>query len=254
EVRAFAIENALHWLRHYRFDGLRLDAVHAIVRPGEPSLMLELAEAVGEFTAQSGRAIHLVLENDDNRASLLDPATDPPHGRYRAQWNDDYHHCWHVLLTGETQGYYGDYADDPLGRLARTLGSGFAYQGEPSPHRDGRPRGEPSGHLPPTAFVNFVQNHDQIGNRPFGDRLAGLAREPALVAALTATLLAPAPPLMFMGEEFAATSPFPFFCDFRGKLAEAVRCGRQVEFEAAYVDLPVDRAPPDPLSEDTFRS
>ena len=119
QVRAFAIENALHWLRHYRFDGLRLDAVHAIVTPGEPSLLHELSVAVGRFAAQSGRQIHLVLENDNNAAGLLDPQTDPPQGRYRAQWNDDYHHAWHVLLTGESQGYYCDYVANPLDRSLR---------------------------------------------------------------------------------------------------------------------------------------
>ncbi len=118
EVRAFAIENALHWLREYRFDGLRLDAVHAIVEPGSPSVLVELSRAVGKLAEATGRATHLVLENDDNRASLLDPLADPPRGKYRAQWNDDYHHAWHVLLTGETDGYYRDYAQGPQ-RAAR---------------------------------------------------------------------------------------------------------------------------------------
>jgi len=167
EVRAFAVENVLHWLRDYRFDGLRLDAVHAIARRGEPSILQAISEAAGAFAAESGRHIHLVLENDDNNAALLDPLTDPPAGKYRAQWNDDYHHAWHVLLTGEHHGYYRDYAQEWLGHLARVLASGFAYQGEASIHR-GRPRGEPSGHLPPTAFVSFLQNHDQIGNRARG--------------------------------------------------------------------------------------
>ncbi len=111
QVRAFAIGNALHWLERYRFDGLRLDAVHAIVEPGEPSILRELSRTVGEFAEASGRLVHLVLENDDNRASLLDPLSDPPDGKYRAQWNDDYHHAWHVLLTGECKGYYRDYAE-----------------------------------------------------------------------------------------------------------------------------------------------
>src|SRR6202035_4621381 len=119
-----------------------------------------LSLAAGDLAAASGRSIHLVLENDDNRASLLDPSTNPPHGRYRAQWNDDYHHAWHVILIGERTGYYEDYAADPRAHLSRVLSAGFAYQGETSAHRDGRKRGETSGTLPPTAFVDFLQNHD----------------------------------------------------------------------------------------------
>jgi maltooligosyltrehalose trehalohydrolase len=252
QVRAFAFENALHWLRDYRFDGLRLDAVHAIAAPGEPSMLADLSRAVGKLAADSGRLIHLVLENDDNSASLLDPAADPPVGRYRAQWNDDYHHAWHTLLTHEDTGYYRDYADDPFRHLARILASGFAYQGEPSRHRKGAPRGEPSGGLPPTAFVSFLQNHDQIGNRPLGDRLTKITDAPALEAALAVTLLAPMPPLLFMGEEWGATEPFPFFCDFSGDLADAVRKGRRGEFAEAYAKLGDDW--PDPLEQETFSS
>src|SRR5262249_28352033 len=214
QVRAFAIGNALHWLEHYRFDGLRLDAVPAIVEPGEPSLLPDLSPAGRQFAAATGRMIHLVLENDDNRANWLDPRTDPAQGKYRAQWNDDYHHAWHVLLTGENTGYYQDYADEPRSHIARALSSGFAYQGELSRHRQGRGRGEPSGALSPLAFVNFLQNHDQIGNRPLGDRLAVQTDDAAGAAALAVTLLAPMPPLLFMGEEWGAIQPFPFFCDF----------------------------------------
>ena len=170
EVRAFAIENALSWLRDYRFDGLRLDAVNSIVEPGGLSLLHDLSAAAGKLAAETGRHIHLVLENGDNRASILDAAQDPPQGKYRAQWNDDYHHAWRVLMTGEKQGYYVDYQRSPMSDIARALSSGFIYQGEPSEFRGGK-RGEPSGHLAPTAFINFLQNHDQIGNRALGDRL-----------------------------------------------------------------------------------
>jgi malto-oligosyltrehalose trehalohydrolase len=252
EVRAFAIDNALHWLGQYRFDGLRLDAVHTIPEPGQSLLLRELSLAVGDLAAASGRSIHLVLENDDNRAGLLDPSTNPPHGKYRAQWNDDYHHAWHVLLTGEHTGYYRDYAPDPRAHLARVLSAGFAYQGDPSVHREGRRRGEASHALPPTAFVDFLQNHDQIGNRPLGDRLTKHAGEAALASALAITLLAPMVPLLFMGEEWGSTRPFPFFCDFHGELAQAVRKGRREEFKSAYAALGDDI--PDPLAEDTFRS
>src|SRR5262249_25953644 len=144
-----------------------------IVERGEPSVLVEMSRAVGTFAEKSGRHIHLMLENDDNAVRLLDPRA-PPAGRFRAQWNDDYHHAWHVLLTGEMHGYYGDHMEKPLRRIARMLGSGFDYQGDCSQHRGGRPRGEPSGALPPTAFVNFLQNHDQIGNRALGERIDAL--------------------------------------------------------------------------------
>ena len=232
-VRAFAIENALHWLDDYRFDGLRLDAVHAIVTRGTPDILHDLSAAAGALAARTGRHIHLILENDDNSAALLDPREDPPAGHYRAQWNDDYHHAWHVLMTGEDAGYYRDY-QDAAARIVRALSEGFAYQGEPSPNRKGRPRGEPSAHLPPLAFVDFIQNHDQIGNRPKGERLAALVKPAALEAALAVLLLQPSPPLLFMGEEWGAAEPFPFFCDFKGELAQAVRDGRKKEFAEAY--------------------
>jgi malto-oligosyltrehalose trehalohydrolase len=252
EVRDFAIENALYWLRDYRFDGLRLDAVHAIAEPGEVSMLVDLSRAVGELAGATGRHIHLMLENDDNAARLLDANEDPPHGKYRAQWNDDYHHAWHVLLTGETHGYYRDYQRSPLNDISRALGSGFVYQGEPSMHRGGLPRGEPSGGLAPTAFVNFLQNHDQIGNRALGDRLEASADPRAIEAALTITLLAPMIPMLFMGEEWGSKAPFPFFCDFHGDLAKAVREGRRREFRHAYAKYGDEI--PDPLEVSTMQS
>jgi maltooligosyltrehalose trehalohydrolase len=252
-VRAFAIESALHWLRNYRFDGLRLDAVnHILSEGGEVSLLHELSTAAGELAEQSGRHIHLVLENGDNVASLLDAAEAPPRGKYRAQWNDDYHHVWHVLLTGETHGYYGDYQATPLNDMARALASGFVYQGEVSPFWGNKPRGEPSGQLAPTAFVNFLQNHDQIGNRPLGDRLESLAGANGIEAALAVTLLAPMPPMLFMGEEWGSKAPFPFFCDFHGELAQAVRQGRRREYAWAYARY--GEEVPDPLDVTTFQS
>jgi malto-oligosyltrehalose trehalohydrolase len=252
QVRAFAIENALYWLDEYRFDGLRLDAVHTIAELGEISMLHDLSLAAGQLAAETGRQIHLVLENDDNRVSVLDPTQDPLRGKYRAQWNDDYHHAWHVKLTGEKQGYYRDFQRAPLSDIARALGSGFIYQGEASEHRDGQLRGEPSGGLPPTAFVNFLQNHDQIGNRAFGDRLENHVKPEAIEAALAITLLAPAIPMLFMGEEWGSKVPFPFFCDFKGDLAEAVRKGRRREYAWAYSTYGDDV--PDPLSETTFHS
>jgi maltooligosyltrehalose trehalohydrolase len=252
QVRAFAIENALSWLRDYRFDGLRLDAVHAIPEQGETSMLRGLSRAAGELAAATNRHIHLVLENDDNRSSLLNADQDPPRGNYRAQWNDDYHHAWHVLLTDERHGYYADYAPSPLVHIARTLASGFAYQGESSLHRGGALRGEPSGELAPTAFINFLQNHDQIGNRALGDRLERIADPKAIEAALDITLLAPMVPMLFMGEEWGSKTPFPFFCDFSGDLADAVRNGRRKDFAEAYAKYGSEI--PDPLERSTFLS
>ncbi len=251
EVRAFATENALHWLRDYRFDGLRLDAVNSIVEPGEPSILHDISVAAGTLAADTGRHIHLVIENSDNRASLLDAEQDPPQGKYRGQWNDDYHHAWRVLLTGEAHGYYGDYQHTPLRHLARALSSGYVYQGEVSQFW-GKPRGEPGGLLSPTCFVNFLQNHDQVGNRPFGDRLESTAGQKAIEAALAITLLAPMTPMLFMGEEWGSKVPFPFFCDFHGDLAEAVRTGRRREYRWAYAKYGDEV--PDPLDPATFQS
>jgi malto-oligosyltrehalose trehalohydrolase len=252
EVRAFAIENALYWLRDYRFDGLRLDAVHSIIELGERPMLSDLSTAVGKFAAETGRHIHLVLENDENRSSWLDPGQDPLDGQYRAQWNDDYHHAWHVLLTKESHGYYGDYQRAPRDDIGRALGSGFVYQGEASAHRDGQLRGEPSGALAPTAFVNFLQNHDQIGNRALGDRLESSADPKTIEAALAIMLLSPMIPMLFMGEEWGSTRPFPFFCDFKGELAAAVRKGRHREFAGAYAKYGDEV--PDPLEPSTFQS
>jgi maltooligosyltrehalose trehalohydrolase len=252
EVRAFAIENALYWLREYRFDGLRLDAVNTIVETGEIPILHDLSVAAGKLAAETGRHIHLVLENSDNRASVLDPTQDPSLGKYRGQWNDDYHHAWHVLLTGEAQGYYGDYQRSPINDLARALVSGFVYQGEVSAFWGGKRRGEPSGKLAPTTFINFLQNHDQIGNRAFGDRLESIADPKAIEAALAITLLAPMTPMLFMGEEWGSQAPFPFFCDFKGDLADAVRKGRRSEYAWAYAKYGDEI--PDPLAKSTFQS
>jgi maltooligosyltrehalose trehalohydrolase len=252
QVRAFAIENALYWLREYRFDGLRLDAVNTILEPGEIPLLHDLSHAVGQLAAATRRHIHLVLENGDNRASLLDAEQHPARGKYRAQWNDDYHHAWHVWLTGETQGYYGDHIKAPLRDIARALGSGFVYQGDASAFRGGQLRGEPSGKLAPSAFVNFLQNHDQIGNRALGDRLVSHVSAAAIEAALAITLLAPAIPMLFMGEEWGSKTPFLFFCDFKGELADAVRKGRRREYDWAYEKYGDEV--PDPLALSTFQS
>lgn len=254
-VREFFIHNALYWLNEYHFDGLRLDAVHAIVDDSTPHILTELAETVNN-SAGSGRHVHLVLENDLNQGRYLQRDGQCRKRAYSAQWNDDIHHSIHVLITGERDGYYSDYLDQPLDKLGRCLTEGFAYQGEISLFRNGRPRGEPNSKLPPTAFVSFLQNHDQIGNRAFGERINTLADERAVRAAAAILLLAPSPPLLFMGQEFGTQTPFLFFCDFKGGLADAVAAGRRNEFArvAKYTD-PAKRAGiPDPNAPQTFES
>jgi maltooligosyltrehalose trehalohydrolase len=245
EVRRFFTENALYWLMEYRFDGLRFDAVHAI---GAPDWLDEMAAEV-RVTVEPGRHVHLVLEHDGNVADHLRQGFD-------AQWNDDAHHVLHVLLTGEADGYYADYAERPAERLARCLAEGFAYQGEPSAYRKGQCRGTPSADLPSTAFVLFLQNHDQVGNRPFGDRLAGRVDAATLEAAIALQLLCPQIPLIFMGEEGASRTPFLFFTDHHGELAKAVREGRRREFAAfaGFHDGETAESIPDPNALATFES
>jgi maltooligosyltrehalose trehalohydrolase len=238
-VRQFFIHNALYWLEEYHFDGLRLDAVHAIVDDSDPSFLRELAATV--HATPSGRAVHLVLENDRNDAELL--ARDVAGGTvgFTAQWNDDFHHALYVLLTGETRGHYGDYAA-PGAQLLRSLLEGFAYQGERSAHR-GKPRGSASAELPPEAFVNFLQNHDQIGNRADAARLWTLLDAQRMLAAETLLALLPTPILLFMGDELHAPSGFPFFCDFTGELARAVTEGRRAEFASLWHDVDANSVP-----------
>ena len=241
EVRDFFLDNALMWLLEYRFDGLRLDAVHAIDNPG---FLKELARRVRQ-QVDTGRHVWLMLENELNQASLLTHDFD-------AQWNDDFHNVLHVLLTGETDAYYSDFADNPTDKFARCLGEGFIYQGHTTRH--GHERGEPSGDLPPGAFVAFLQNHDQIGNRALGERLHQLCSPQALKAATTLLLLSPMIPLMFMGDEVNAEAPFLFFTDHHGDLAEAVREGRRNEFAdfAAFKDPERREHIPDPNALPTF--
>lgn len=246
-VRRFFVENALMWLGEYDFDGLRLDAVHAFAQPGGDLLLAEIAEACRALKPDCW----LVLENDHNAARWLERGRDGRPCFYTAQWNDDAHHALHVAATGEGSGYYADYADDPVAALGRALAEGFVYQGEASAHRDGRARGETSAHLPPEAFVNFAQNHDQIGNRPLGDRLAGTV-EPARLAFLRFLLLmGPAIPLVFQGEEAGLDTPFPFFCDFSGELAAAVRRGRAKEFSEIFASA---SQLPDPLAPEAMEA
>lgn len=246
-VRSFFVHNALYWLEEYRFDGLRFDAVHAITDDSPVHILEEIASTI-KSRFKSERHVHLVLENDANQTRFLGP------GRFDAQWNDDSHHGYHVLATGESDGYYRAYADAPARHLARALAEGFAYQGEVSPFT-GEPRGEESAHLAPACFVDFMQNHDQVGNRAHGERLISLCGERILRCLSSILLLAPSPPLIFMGEEWGCRQPFLFFCDFGGELGEAVRKGRRDEFArfAAFADPRARSRIPDPLAEQTFK-
>ena len=228
-VRDYFIHNSLYWLEEYHFDGLRFDAVHAIADDSRPHVLTELAETIRNKFGDE-RQIHLVLENDNNAGRYLRRDAKANPFWYTAQWNDDIHHVFHVLLTGETDGYYSDYTDNPAQSLGRCLAEGYAYQGEPSAFRDGASRGEPSRDLPPECFVSFLQNHDQIGNRALGERIVSLSNPAAVRTAMAILLLAPSPLLLFMGEEFGAQTPFLFFCDFASELADRVRYGRRAEF------------------------
>jgi malto-oligosyltrehalose trehalohydrolase len=246
-VRDYFIHNALYWLEEYHLDGLRFDAVHAIKDDSPVHILDEMAEKIRQ-RFRDERHVHLVLENDANQARFLGA------GKHDAQWNDDAHHACHVLATGESDGYYAAYAEAPARHLARCLAEGFAYQGEVSPFSK-ESRGEPSAHLPPTCFVNFMQNHDQVGNRAHGERLASLAEAHKLKALSSIVLLAPSPPLIFMGEEWGCKQPFLYFCDFAGELGEAVRKGRREEFArfAGFADPKARARIPDPLAEQTFK-
>lgn len=246
-VRDFFIHNALYWLQEYHFDGLRLDAVHAIIDDSAQHILSELAQQV-HARMGAERHVHLILENDANQARFLGPT------QYVAQWNDDIHHALHVLASGEKDGYYADYADQPLHYLGRCLTEGFAYQGDASAYREGEMRGEPSAHLAPQAFVSFLQCHDQVGNRAFGERITAIAPPEAVRAAAAVYLLAPNIPMLFMGEEFGAATPFQFFCDFGDELRDAVTQGRRREFGkfARFADVATLATIPDPNLEQTF--
>lgn len=252
-VRDFFIHNALYWVEEFHFDGLRMDAVHAIRDDSPLHIVREICTRLREGPGQE-RALHVVLENEDNGARLL--ARDGRGGAINgsAQWNDDLHHAAHVLITGQTDGYYTDFADAPLAQFGRALSEGFIYQGQASRFRSGATRGERCTDLPLSSFVSFLQSHDQIGNRPFGERLHQLG-DPVLVrAALACVLLSPHVPMLFMGEEFAASTPFLYFCDFGPDLAKAVADGRRAEFGglAAFTDEAARAAIPDPNAESTF--
>jgi maltooligosyltrehalose trehalohydrolase len=246
-IREFVFANARYWLNEYRFDGLRFDAVHEIADNGPKHMLQDLAEQTRAAT--DGRHIHLIAENSMNQAAWLTRRDDGTPGLYTAQWSDDIHHGLHTATTGERQWYYADFAGR-IDLLARALAEGLGWQGEFMQH-EGRNKGEPSTHLPPTAFVSYVQNHDQIGNRPYGERIAQLVPVQAARTIAAIYLLSPQIPMLFMGEEWAADQPFLFFSDIGEDLADAIREGRLEEMRDFY-DAPPKGTPPDPMAEDTF--
>jgi maltooligosyltrehalose trehalohydrolase len=250
-VRDFFVHNALYWITEYRLDGLRLDAVHAIVDRGTPHILQEISQAVR--AAAPGRHVHLVLENEDNGYSRL--ATAPKPGAYDGQWNDDFHHALHVALTGETQGYYHDYGHEPLSLLARALTNGMLFEGSPRKNGGARQQVREAPPQPLGTLVNFTNNHDQSGNRALGERMGQLVPPGAAPVALLLSLLTPATPMIFFGDESGTTAPFRYFADWSGELREAVRRGRQREF--GHMARGADGTPielPDPCDAGTFEA
>lgn len=256
-VRELVVENALYWVSEFNLDGLRFDSVHTMVDDSS-SHILELLSARIR-ASRPHRHTHLVIENSDNQEVWLRRNSDSEPVHYTAQWNDDFHHLLHAAATGENTGYYADF-DDSGGRsdlLGRALAEGFAYQGEVKPH-EAMKRGEPSGGLPATSFVVYMQDHDQIGNRIKGDRITQLAHDDAVMALIAIYLLCPQIPMLFQGEEWASARPFPFFSDVPAEVRDTVRDGRQEELKSTPEhedqDKPEVEEAVDPTSTKTFTS
>lgn len=246
EVRNYFFENALYWLRDFHVDALRLDAIHGIYDFSARPFLQELAEKVGSFADEQGRSCFLIAESDLNDIRVISPIEEHGYG-LDAQWNDDFHHALHTLLTGEKQGYYADFG--AVEDLAEAYREGFVYSWRYSTYRQ-RHHGSSSADRPAKQMVVYSQNHDQVGNRLHGQRLITLADFDAARLAAAAVLFSPFIPLLFMGEEYAEEAPFPFFVDFAdAELQEAVRAGRKKEFE----DFDWSGEPPDPNARDTFQ-
>ncbi|HUG55745.1 MAG TPA: malto-oligosyltrehalose trehalohydrolase [Candidatus Limnocylindrales bacterium] len=247
-VREYFIENANMWIREYHADGLRLDAVHAILDRSATPFLQELAVAVREAGAAAGRRVHVIAESNLNDARLIRPVE---HGGLGldAQWSDDLHHALHVALTGERDGYYVDFTGLP--DLARALREGWVYQGQRSAFRRRR-HGNSTAGLAGDRFVVFAQDHDQVGNRMLGERLSSLVGPRELRLAAAAVILSPYLPLLFMGEEYGETAPFQYFTSHGdADLAEAVRRGRREEF-AEFAEFARSGETPDPQDPATF--
>jgi maltooligosyltrehalose trehalohydrolase len=245
EVRRFFVENALFWVVEHHVDALRLDSVHAIIDRSPEPFLAELAAEIHEQAERLGRDVYLIGESAANDVRHITPRELGGYG-LDAQWNDDFHHSLHVLLTGEREGYYQDFGS--LDHLAKAFEQGFVYSGEYSSFR-GQHHGTSSAHVPAQVFVVFAQNHDQVGNRMRGERLFELASFEALKLAAGIVLLSPFVPLLFMGEEYGETAPFLYFVSHSDPgLVEAVRQGRRQEFAA----FQWKGDPPDPQDEATF--
>ena len=226
EVRRFFIDNARMWLRDYHIDVLRLDAVHAIVDESAVHFLEELVEAAARIEIEIGRHIALIAESDLNDPRLVRPIEQGGYG-LAAQWSDDFHHALHVLLTGEQSGYYA--AFDAWDDLVKSLTSVFVYDGCYSPLRE-RKHGRPVDALPGYRFLGYIQNHDQIGNRAVGERISHLVGPELAMVAAAVVFASPFVPMIFMGEEWAASSPFQFFTDHEEELGKLVSEGRRNEF------------------------
>ncbi|MCU6671578.1 malto-oligosyltrehalose trehalohydrolase [Enterobacteriaceae bacterium H4N4] len=242
-VREYITDAPLFWLREYHLDGLRFDAIDQIKDSADTHVLIEIAERIRREITD--RPVHLTTEDSRNVVYLHPRTEDGAAPLFTAEWNDDMHNAAHVMVTGETHAWHLDFADHPEKWLARALTEGFAYQGDRSPQTCER-RGVDSRCQPPVAFVDFIQNHDQVGNRAQGDRLISLIGEARTQVLQAALLLSPHIPLLFMGEEYGETRPFLFFTDFHGDLARAVREGRAREFADH------DETVPDPNALETF--
>ncbi|MGA8635385.1 MAG: malto-oligosyltrehalose trehalohydrolase [Candidatus Dormiibacterota bacterium] len=246
EVRRFVLDNVEMWLRDYSFDGLRLDAVHAIIDTSPLHILEAIAMRVDELAAELGRELWLIAESDSNDPRLVRERERGGYGVH-AQWNDDFHHALHALLTGEQQGYYEDFGAPEEMRTA--LLETFVYAGQYSRHRK-RTVGRYAGDLPRSRFIVYSQNHDQVGNRAAGERLSHLVSEGRAHMAAAITLLSPMVPMLFQGEEWAASTPFQYFTDLGdAHLRKAVTNGRRREFRA--FGWPA-AAVPDPQAPATF--
>ena len=247
DVRRFFIGNALYWITEFHIDALRLDALHAILDISSFTFIEELAASVQQRAKELKRSIYLIGESTSNSARLIIPHEAGGFG-LDAQWNDDFHHCLHVLLTGEKTGYYQDFGT--IQQMSKAMQEGFVYTGEYSLYRKHR-HGTSSKDIPSQRFVIFAQNHDQVGNRAGSDRFSKTVSFEALKLAAGVIILSPYIPLIFMGEEYGEPAPFPYFISHsEADLIEAVRRGRKEEFAAFEWEKEI----PDPQDEATFSS